>query len=69
MRCSRCGKEIRDGAEDCPYCGRPTSKKDKALFNIVIGGSIGWIGCMGLLCIISSILGIILYISFILDIL
>ena len=69
MICSSCGKEIRDGAEDCPYCGRPTTKEGKGLFKFIIGGSIAFYGCLAILAILTCIVSLVFCVILMIDIL
>ena len=67
MKCTNCNKEIRDGAEDCPYCGRPTLKNEKKLFNFIIGGSIGYIGCLAIIAILTCLISLVMMILLIFE--
>lgn len=51
MKCKHCGKEIKDSAFICPYCGVMQSREYED----------GRIGFLGLLCFILPPLGIVLF--------
>ncbi len=55
MICKTCGKEIRDGAKGCPYCGRPTSNEDRLLFKLLIACSVGFIAILCILAILYMV--------------